>query len=752
MHGQSLVPTPHGSRLSRLDEGPLALQYADYELVPPTRGVDVHAFWLMLVRHRVMMLAILLLSLAAGLASIWLVDPVYSATAAIQIDPQAPRILGTENITPEAGRTENDRALQTQVDLLSSRSTAQHVADKMRLESNPGFLREAGLVDEPSGPMRSAKVTTALQHALSVSSPRDTRIISLRFDSKDPALAAQAANTFAETFIADSLQRRLDTYAYSRNFLKSQLELTKARLEGSERGLVDYARSAGLVDAGNAAGGSGSIDERRSITTASLVDLNAAYSQAQANRMQAQNRWQQALAAPAMSLPEVLANPAVQNLSSQRAALQATLEQERQRRQDEHPAVIQARAQISELDRQIGAIAAGIRASIGNQYRVAAGHEAALRGNVNALKSATLAEQGKGVRYNILKREADTNRNLYNTLLQRYHDVSTQAANLTNTISFIDRAQMPSDPSYPRPALNMALAGLAGVVLALGAGFARARTDTKLHGPSDVERDFPAPLLGVVPLLKGDQDFVAALDDPSSPATEAHHAITLALDPVAGSADPSVLLLTSSSANEGKSMIAFKLSGNFAAAGKNVLVIDGDMRRGSLHLMLQIPNRAGLANLLSQEGGAGLIATARFWESHGFSVLTRGRSATSPAELLAGSRFAELLDEAVRCFDSVIIDGPPVLGLADAPRLSSMADATIFVLEANRTSKDDAEAAVRRLRNSGAAQIGLVLTKYDRSKNPGAYDYGSCYDYGSDDAGPFEPEPDGADEQRILIA
>lgn len=749
MHGQALALTPQGDRLVRMEDLPARSGYSDYELGGTARGIDLHGIWGVFVRHWPMMLAIVLLALALGAASVMLTRPVYSAHASLQIETQEPRILAAENVTPDAPQSENSRTLQTQMELLVSRSTARNVAERMNLANDSAFLRDAGLAGTPPGNQRLAAVTSAVQSGLEVSVPGDTRIITVNYKSHDPAFAARAANMFAATFRDDSLQRRLDTYAYSRNFLQGQLESTKGRLERSERDLVSYARSAGLVDASNAAGAGSTDGERRSITTASLVDLNAALSAAQANRMQAQSRWQQAMATPVMSLPEVLGNPAIQNLTRQRAELEATLQQERQRRQDEHPAIIQAKAQIAEMDRQIGTIAAGVRASIGNQYRAAAGQESALRGNVNALKSASFNEQSKGVRYNILKREVDTNRNLFNTLLQRFHEVSTQAANTTNPISIIDRAQVPSEPSYPRPALNMALASLAGVALALAAGFARNRMDDKVHGPGDVERDFRAPLLGVVPLLKNAEDMGRALDDPRSPVTEAHHAICLALDPVARTPDHAVLLLTSTSPNEGKSTTAFKLAAHFAAADKNVLVIDGDMRRGSLHIMLDLSNRSGLADILARKNNAGLSDAVQYCDRYGFSVLTRGRSSANPAELLASGRFEALLDEAVRCYDAVIIDGPPVLGLADAPRLSGLADATVFVVEANRTSKEHARTAIRRLTDAGAEQVGMVITKYDPAKDTGAYGYGYRYDYESDDE-PEVEEPRRADHDEQL--
>ncbi|GAA4018924.1 exopolysaccharide regulatory tyrosine autokinase VpsO [Sphingomonas swuensis] len=732
MHGQALALSSSSNRFVRVEDSDLR-GYTDYELGTTGKGVDFAALMLMMRRYRLMMIGIVLLALAAGAASILLSKPVYRAEAKLEIQPQAFRVTGAENVIPDAGRTENDRILQTQVDLIQSSATARHAADRLSLYESQPFLEEAGLSSRPTGLARDSLVAGALQDRLSISSPSSTRIISIGVDSQDPAFAAKAATTVARTYIDDSLQRRLDTYAGSQRFLEGQLATTKRRLEGVERQLVDYARASGLVDAGNAAGIAGSSGERRSIVSASLVNLNAALSQAEANRMEAQQRWRQAQGSSVMSLPEVLANPAVQELTRKKAELTATLEQERVRRQDEHPAIVQARAQIQELDGQIAAIAGGIRSSIGNQYRIAAGHEGALRSDVNALKAATFGEQSKEVRYNILKREADTNRNLYNTLLQRYHEISAQASNRSNPVSLIDAAEVPVAPIWPRPALNMALAGLAGIVLALGAAFARQRMDQKVHGPSDAERDLQAPLLGVVPAIGRGEDLQTALDSPRSAVTEAHHAICLALGPIAEIGDHGVILLTSTGPGEGKSTTALKLAIHSAGAGQKVLLIDGDMRRGSLHRLLGRPSAPGLANLVSRDSDEELGPLLHRCEPQGIWLLTRGRSNRNPAELLSGDRFAAILAEARVRFDVVIIDGPPVLGLADAPRLGGLADATIFLVEANHTSKDHARMALRRLAEAGATRIGLVIAKYDPAKDVGNVGYGYRYDYPSDD-------------------
>jgi capsular exopolysaccharide synthesis family protein len=205
------------------------------------------------------------------------------------------------------------------------------------------------------------------------------------------------------------------------------------------------------------------------------------------------------------------------------------------------------------------------------------------------------------------------------------------------------------------------------------------------------------------------------------------------LDPVAQAPDHAVILVTSSCSGEGKSTTTVKLAVQFAAAETKVLLIDGDMRRGSLHAALALPNEIGLAETLAKDGVA-LGSAIQYDAEHGFSVLTCGHPSANPAELLSSKRFAVLLAEAVRDYDVVLIDGPPVLGLADAPRLSKMADATIFIVEANRTSIDHVKIALQRLADAGASQIGIVISKYDPAKDTGSFSYGYQYDYGAPDS------------------
>jgi capsular exopolysaccharide synthesis family protein len=641
MHGKALALGPNGDRSARLVEAPIAPIQGDDHFEESAWGFNHHALRLNMSRDAVLALTILFLALAAGLASIWLIKPVYSARATVQIDPNLSRVLSIEDIVPDAARTDSDHVLQAQVELLASRSVAEDVANKLDLVNNVAFLREVGVDDEPAGLLRSAKLTTALQDKLSSTSPSAANVVAIGFNSHDPVIAARIANTFADTLISESLRRRLVAYDYSRRFLRGRLEVTKAHLDRAQRDLTKLGRTPGP-------GG---------------VALYADYSRARAERVEALERWQRwqrAMAAPKLTSSVSLVTPAETPVTPAYP----------------RPAINMALAAL------VGALALGAAIARSRINHKAQARDEVERNFNERLLGAMPLPLGAEVAHSQIDDEVEES-----------GEAEREVA-----------APLPSVVPFP-----------------LGAKVARRPTADKVQGPQDVERDFDAPLLGVVPLPKAGEDILPASSDPGSPGAEAHHGLFVALDRLARTADQRVLLLTSSGPDEGTSPIACALSANFAAAGWKVLVIDTDLRRGSLHRTLGLSNQLGLADLLAKGSTYGLTELAQFCATRGFSVIPRGLSATKPAERLASRRFAELLDEAVNLYDMVIMDGPPVLGRADAPRLGVIADATIFVLQAKRTVREQAKLAIARLVDAGTGQIGLVIGT-DESGAAGAAD------------------------------
>ena len=723
-HGSLPVLAPEGAILTR--EFLASQEEKD--------SFDLLKIWSVVWRNRWMIMAIMALSVAAGVISLFVANPIYRATASIEIDNQPVKVLGTEDYQQITSPQETDRLLQTQIDILRSRGLAERVASDLSLDSNDHFFAAQGVKAKPE--TKERQVVDAMQESLSVSLPHNTRVVPVSFDSRDPALAAKVANRYVENLIAGNLQRHFDTSSYSKQFLRNQLELTKARLEQSERALLDYARSVGIVDPSAGAGDPNNPNNNapRSLTSANLIDLNQSLAAAKASRMQAEGRWREAQGTPVMSLPEVLGNPAIQQMTQKRAELQAQYEQDLQHRKADHPVVQQEAAALKELDRQISTLAGSIRHSIQNQYNIAQQQESELSGAVGQLKGATLQEQQLGIRYNILKREVDTNRELYDGLLQRYKEVSAESGVTSNNISIVDRAQAPLLPVSPRPFVNITLALLLGCLLSFGAVVALEVFHDGVRSPDEVEQRFNIPLLGHTPRLAEGADAAGLLLSPSSNVAEAYQAVRTSVELSTEAGTPKTLLVTSSRPGEGKSTTALAMARDAAVSGRTVLLIDADMRRPSLHKVLGMPREPGLSSFLTQQLPAEQVIHST--DTEGLSLMPAGPKPPSPAELVSGAGIRTLLAYLGDRFDQIIIDSPPVLGLADAPRLASIADATMVVIEANRSHRGAIDSALRRLTAARAHIIGAVLVKFDPKKADFGFDYTTeYYGYGELDEG-----------------
>lgn len=693
-------------------------------------NLDFRAIYSLLRRNALLIAAVVTTALLAGLTITLLMTPNYVATASVQIDQETARVMNSEDVQPGVAYQDADRFLQTQADVLQSRAMAVRVASALNLMGSQRLFdamhvkppaRDNGPVD----PQQIKDVTLGLlSQNLYVVLPRGSRVVSISFKSPDPKFAALLANTFASEYISNNLQRKYDSSAYARDFLSKQLAEAKTRLETSERDLNSYARSAGLIKTSDT-GTNGVSVGPRSITTASLIQLNEATNIARSARVAAEQKWRNASSTPLMNITDVLANPAIQTLLQRQAEAQAGLSQELARHRDSYPTVQQLQAQIRELTQQINTLAANIRASIRDQYVVALRQEQSLVAQVQSLKGDTLAEQDRSVRYNILAREADTNRTLYDGLLQRYKEVSAAAGIATNNISIVDRADPPSRPSSPKLFVNLILAFLVGSALAAALVFVREHMDDAIRVPEDIDRKLGLVPLGAIPLVKSGESVLELLQSPRSAISEAYHALRTSLLYSTTEQLPGTLLITSSQSGEGKSTTSFAIAADLAKLDKRVILIDTDLRRPSLHQVIGTKNEVGLSSLLSRQSE--VQQTIRSTPIENLSFISSGPIPPSPTEMLGSVRMRELLDELQREFDVVVLDGPPVLGLADAPILSGIVDATIFVVESSRGHRGATKSAVRRLQSAHSRVIGAVLTKFDARKSGSGQYYG--YDY-----------------------
>ncbi|RVQ67854.1 polysaccharide biosynthesis tyrosine autokinase [Croceicoccus ponticola] len=700
----------------------------------PTAGTNISAFiryGLSLVRRNIIPIALILAAAVAAAVVLTMLDtPRYTATTTVQINDQSDKVLG-DDMDTEANVNAGwdvERFLNTQLEVLRSREVAERVANELNLFEDPAFFA-AMEVPVPDGAadatLRREAVVGLVQGSIGVDLPRETRVVRISVTSANPEMSARIANGFADQFIQSSLQRRYDSSSYARKFIADQLAQSRGQLEASERELNAYARQAGLLrNRGAQEEGNSSVNGSGSVTIASLDQLNEAANQASATRIQAEARWRAEEAQAPLSSPTVLANPTVQQLMTDRARVDAKIQTLRARYLDDYPEIVQLEAERTSINQQLQSVARSVRDGIRSEYLGAQTAERRLRDQVGTLQGETLAEQDRSVRYNTLAREADTNRSIYDGLLQRYRELNASAGISTSNLSIVDKAQVPRSPSSPNLIKNLMIAILLGLMAAAAFILLRDQLDDTIRVPEDVEAKMHMPLLGVVPTSQDDNPTNELLD-PKSPMSEAYNSLRGALMYSTANGLPRILQVTSSQPGEGKSTSSNAIARGFARMGKRVVLIDADLRRPSEHKHHNLPNDRGLSDLLT--GARELDATIMHEVAPNLYVITSGPIPPSPTELLSGPRFAHLLEQLSAQFDCVVIDSPPVLGLADAPVMSALADGVVFVVEASRSRSGMLKTAVRRLRAMNPVILGAVLTKFDPAA--GANRYSEYYGY-----------------------
>jgi capsular exopolysaccharide synthesis family protein len=665
------------------------------------------------------------LGLAGAIVASLLTSPVYRAWVTLEANPPAVAISDEQSRQQDVQSSNTFDFVATQVGLLGSRAVAERTAQELNLPNNPDVVGQDG---DASQRLRAA--TATVQGGLNVVAPEQGQLIKFSYDSTSPQLAALIANGIADSFINTSLQRRYEASAYARNFLERQINKTRADLERSERAVVAYAQQQGIITTGTTGpDGKPSGSDTNSLQGESLVQLNSALAAATARRVAAEGAYRQALATG----PNSEVNNSVLPLRQELARLQGEYQQKREFMKPEHPEMASLQAQISELQRQIAAQASSASSGRINgllaDYKAALSAERALQARVGQLKGSVLNLRGRSIQYNILQREVDTNRSLYDALLQRYKQIGVAGGVGMAPVSIVDRAQVPTFPFKPNLFLNLivglGLGLIGGIAAAVGLEFLN---DT-IKSRDDVRRKLALACLGTVPKTAGKDSFVDDLKNPTSIISEAYSAIVAALRFSTEEGMPKVLLVTSTRSGEGKSSSALAIAQNFARRERRVLLIDSDLRKPAFKAA---SDRLGLSKLLTTDDPVQSHVVETQHEN--LWLLPSGPLPPNPADLLSTGRIRKIIAEVRDAFDLVVIDGPPSLGLADAPLLAAAAGSTLFVVESGKTRTRAAIEALNRIEATGARIVGATLTKSDDSGGGygrHAYGYGYAYGYGT---------------------
>lgn len=758
-HPLPATPDPRDALAVQREAALSELLFARSESSAPAEDrIDLKTLWRALARHRRLILGVTaLFTLAAGLYTLR-TTPQYESTVMLQIDRAAQKVVGfNTEFEVEEGPLSEQLQLRTQVELLKSRSLAERVIDEMGLYKPGASAPPAAAPGEgdavaaaPAGPLEQASallsgwlarlhglVATAppeqntlnrasalaqFQQSLTVEPIRNSRLVQISVRNADPQLAAGIANTTARAFLATHIERKLESSLYARQFLEEQIRQTKAKLEESERVINTYAKKNQILNLG----------DKGSAATQTFVDFSAALAKAEQDRIKAETLYNQVRLDPE-SAPQAVVNEAIRAYKEQRARLEADYAKNRSVFKPDYPSMVQARAQIAELDGRIKTEVNNILSSIQGQYLAAKKAEDQLRAKVASTRAEVLSVQDRSVDMNLLSRELDTNRQVYDSLLQRLREVSVTAGLTTNNVSIVDRAAVPLFPASPNVKLNIGLGLMAGLFLGLLLALLREQMDDSVKNANDIETRYRLPLLGLIPFTRpprGRKEAVALLahHEPRGTFAESYRSMRTALQFSTADGAPERFMVTSCGKNEGKSTTALALAINFAQMGQKVLLIDADMRKGGMHTLLKLPNDSGLSSFLSEDLDSAMLV--RETPVHNMGLITAGPVPPDPVELLMGPRLGLLLDQARALgYEQIVIDGPPLLGISDAIALGNQVHNIVLAVRAGVTRKESLKDALRRLRTAGLSPMGVVLT-HARSEHIIDRAYADYYGHG----------------------
>jgi capsular exopolysaccharide synthesis family protein len=714
-HSAGLTPFRQG-RVPSTGLRDLVVAPAGAPAVQGQRHVSIGEIWRVILKWWWLIAGIILACVLAAFAISSLIQPVYRATTTLEVNREGVQPVQMGELQPM--QIQDREFLNTQAGLLQSRQLAERVARTLNLANDPSVIS----ADLPPA-SREKAAAGLVAGSMKVEPVRDSRLLRLSIEHTSPELAARIANSFTENFIRSSLERRFENNRYAREFLEQRLAQTRRRLEDSERQLVAYARQQGIVTT-NVDSGTGSNGRtEQPIDAASLEAVNSALQQARTERITAEQRFRQAQVN--RNTTEVLANPTVQTLTSQRAELQGQYQEKLGVFQPDYPQMVQLRARIQALDNAISQETRNVSGSLRSELAAAQARENALAQRFESLKSGLLNLRQRSIQYTILQREVDTNRALYDTLLQRYREVGVAGGVGQNVISVVDQADVPGSPFKPNLPLNILLGLGAGLVLGFGAAFALEWMDDTIKTPEDVTSKLGLAPLGIIPAAAKGDNPTESLDDSRSQLSEAYQSVRTALQFSTAHGVPKTLSICSTRAGEGKSTSALSIARSIATLNARVLLIDADLRKPTF----RAPGKSnGLSSFLA--GSDSLEELIHPTNFENLYLLPAGKVPPNPAELLAGDRLPMLLERLQEQFDHIVIDGPPVLGLADAPLLASRCEGTLMVCEAGAIRRVAALSAVNRLRSVDSEMLGCILTKFSATRS--GYGYGYGYGYGDD--------------------
>jgi len=730
---------------------------SEYVRSPYQEGgeINVRDYWKVIQKRRWTIVSFFLIVVIVTGVTTFTMNPVYRATATLQINKENPQIVDFKEIFPI--NTMDTDYYQTQYKVLGSRSLAKRVIHSMKLSENPEFVSKpqssfqqwkkeilisisnlfSSRKDELSEKNKETLLIDQFLERLKIEPVRNSRLVKIHFDSYTPELSTEVANALASTYIQQNLETRFVSTEQAKGWLTTQLQDLKGKVEKADEDLQAYGSKHDII----------SLDEKENVTMQRLAELNEALTKAESDRIAKEALYKQTKNSPIESLPAILENKLIADLKQTSIQLEGQYVRQLETFKPDLPEMVRLKKQMEILRDRLEEEVKKIVVAMRNDYESSLQREALLRKTFEKQKVIAMGMKEKAIQYNILKREADTNRDIYKGLLQRMKEAGVSAGIMASNIQLVDQAEMPIEPHRPDKRLNLILAAIVGLFLGIGLAFFFEYLDNTVKTPVDVEDLIRLPSFGLVPEISYERRGrpekeafypieLVTFGHPKSMLSEAYRNVRTCVLLSFSGKPPRKIAISSPNPAEGKTTTAVNTAIALSQTGARVLIIDSDLRKPRIYKIFDHENRVGLSTFLS--GHADLDSIITETDIPNLSHIPAGPIPPNPSELLGSTLFRDMMETLEERFDHIILDSPPILGFADAVVVSSAVDGVILVVLGGKTPRETLLRAKESLQQVNARILGVVINRVNIQR--GDYSHYGYHSYRYQDYSDEEPK------------
>jgi exopolysaccharide transport family protein len=731
------------------------------------REINLYDYLRVIRKHRWTIATVFTVVFISVLIFTYTATPVYQATARVIIEKDDPKVVSIQEVM--SVDSSGLDYYQTQYKIIESRGVAREVIKRLKLHENEEFVpkprdtfigniyrdisetlsywlsllkTEKSLVPSEGRSGESQEespLVSAFIRRIKVTPIRNSRLVDIGFEAKDPALSARIANTLARSYIDLNLETKLKATQDAMVWLNSRIEEERKKVEQAEQALLRYKQQHNII--------TDFSKDQESITAQKLAALNSQVIEAEAKRVEAETRYKQAVAlqkSPEMldSIPEVMSNDLVRQIKSMEVELFKRRSELSKKYGENHPQIVAIRNELQTLQARKADEVARVINSLYNGYKVSQAREQSLKKALNDQKGESFSLNEKAISYTVLKREAESTKEMYDLVIKRFKETSMTENIRTGNIRVVDAAEIPKSPVKPNKGRNLLIGLIVGLALGVGLAFFLEYLDNTIKLPDDIKERLKIPYLGPVPFVissaRGNGnapdpkpgESLITISSPKSTASESYRGIRTSILFSAADKAPRMILVTSAAPAEGKSITSANLAVAMAQAGNRVLIVDCDMRRPKLHRIFNLQRDRGLSNIIA--GSCTIDEAIIHSPIAGIDIIVSGPVPPNPSEMLGSLQMIRFMEAIHASYDRIIVDSPPITAVTDSVILSRLVDGVLLVIRAGETHREIVKNGLALLQAANARILGAILNGVVMGRDSYYYYQYYYYYYGED--------------------